>query len=153
MTFDMPASHHFKLKAECPTHSRTDASVRQHKVVIDEPEIRGGTDAAATPLETMLSSYLACLNVISHLIADAMGIRLDDMSMALDAKFDTNGVSTQMPTTLPFPNLTLTVNVTSDANDTQLAQLQSDLYLRCPVTVIFTEAGTKIDATWNVTKI
>ena len=53
-----------------------------------------------------------------------MGIRLDDMAMALDAEFDTGGVSTQSPTTLPFPNLTLTVNVTSDANDTQLAQLQ-----------------------------
>mgnify|MGYP003947951693 FL=1 len=101
----------------------------------------------------MLSSYLACLNVISHLIADEMGIRLDDMSMALDAEFDTNGVSTQTPTALPFPNLTLTVNVTSDANDTQLKQLQSDLYLCCPVTVILTQAGSKIDATWNVTKI
>ena len=82
-----------------------------------------------------------------------MGIRLDGMSMALDAEFDTGGVSTQSPTTLPFPNLTLTVNVTSDANDTQLAQLQSDLYARCPVTVIFTQAGSNIDATWNVTKI
>ena len=153
MTFDMPASHHFKIAAQCPTHSRTDSKARHHQVVIDEPEIRGGTDAAATPLETMLSSYLACINVISHLIADEMGIRLDDMSMALDAEFDTNGVSTQTPTVLPFPNLTLTVNVASDANDTQLAQLQSDLHARCPVTVIFTQAGTKIDATWNVTKI
>ena len=153
MTFDMLASHHCKLTAECPTHSRTDASARHHTVVIDEPEIRGGTDAAATPLETMLSSYLACLNVISHLIADEMGIRLDNMSMALDAEFDTNGVSTQTPTTLPFPNLSLTVNVSSDANDTQLAQLQSDLYLRCPVTVIFTQAGCNIASTWNVTKI
>ncbi|MDA0229987.1 MAG: OsmC family protein [Proteobacteria bacterium] len=153
MTFDMPARHHFKIKAECPTHSRTDASVRHHQVVIDEPEIRGGTDAAASPLETMLSSYLACLNVISHLIAGEMGIRLDDMSMALDAEFDTNGISTQTPTILPFPNLTLTVNVSSDANDTQLAQLKSDLYARCPVTVIFTQAGSKIDSTWNVTRI
>jgi uncharacterized OsmC-like protein len=153
MTFDMPASHHFKIIAECPTHSRTDATARHHQVVIDEPEIRGGTDAAATPFETMLSSYLACLNVISHLIAGEMGIRLDDMSMDLDAEFDTNGVSTQTPTTLPFPNLTLTVNVSSDANDTQLAQLKSDLYARCPVTVIFTQAGSKIDSTWNVKKI
>ena len=153
MTFDMPASHHFKITAQCPTHSRTDATARHHQVVIDEPEIRGGTDAAATPLETMLSSYLACLNVISHLIAGEMGIRLDDMSMALNAELDTNGVSTQTPTTLPFPNLTLTVNVSSDANDTQLAQLKSDLYARCPVTVIFTQAGSKIDSTWNVNKI
>ena len=124
MTFDMPARHHFKIPAQFPTDSRTDASARHHQVVIDEPEIRCSTDVAATPLKTMLSSYLACLNVISHLIADEMGIRLDDMSMALDAEFDTGGVSTQSPTTLPFPNLTLTANVTSDANDTQPAQLQ-----------------------------
>ena len=152
MTFDMPASHHFKITAECPTHSRTDATARHHQVVIDEPEIRGGTDAAATPLETLLSSYLACLNVISHLIADEMAIRLDDMSMALDAEFDTNGVSTRTPTILPFPNLKLTVNVKSDASDAQLEHLKAELYARCPVTVILTQAGTKIDATWNVTR-
>ena len=101
----------------------------------------------------MLSSYLACLNVISHLIAGEMGIRLDDMSMALDVEFDTNGVSTQIPTTLPFPNLTLAVNVSSDANDTQLAQLKSNLYARCPVAVILTQVGSKIDSIWNVTRI
>jgi uncharacterized OsmC-like protein len=153
MAFNMPARHYFKIKVECPTHSRTDVTARHHKLVIDESEIRGGTDAAAAPLETMLSSYLACLNVISHLIAGEMGIRLDDMLMALDVEFDTSGVSTQIPTTLPFPNLILTVNVSSDANDTQLTQLKSDLYARCPVTVILTQAGSKIDSTWNVTRV
>ena len=65
----------------------------------------------------MLSSYLACLNVISHLIADEMGIWLDNMLLHLDAEFDTNGVSTTTPTRLPFPNLKLTVNVASDARE------------------------------------
>ena len=73
--------------------------------------------------------------------------------MALDVEFDTNGVATQTPTALPFHNLTLIINVASDGNDTQLAQLQSDLYLCCPVALIFMQAGTKIDAIWNVTKI
>jgi putative redox protein len=153
MTFDMPAIHHFKIKAECPTHSRTDARARQHTVVIDEPEKRGGTDVAATPLETMLASYLACLNVISHLIADEMGIRLDNMSMDLDAEFDTDGVSTTTPTTLPFPNIKLTVNVASDADEAQLERLKAGLTARCPVTVVLVQAGSKIDAIWNVTKI
>ena len=36
MTFDMPATHHFKIKAECPTHSRTGATASHHTVVIDE---------------------------------------------------------------------------------------------------------------------
>ena len=75
------------------------------------------------------------------------------MSMALNVEFETNGVSTQILTTLPFPNLTLAVNISSDANDTHLAQLKSDHYAHCPVPVIFTQAGSKIDPTWNVTRI
>ena len=43
MIFDMPARHHFKIEAKCPTHSRTDVTAYHHKVVVDEPEIRGDT--------------------------------------------------------------------------------------------------------------
>ena len=152
MTFDLPPIHHFTVEAVGTSHCRVEARARQHTVIIDEPEIRGGTDSAATPLETMLSSYLACLNVITHLIADEMGIEIDDFSMALDAAFDTAGVGTTVPTTLPFPEIALTMNVTTSASDEALARLRADLEKRCPVTVLFTQAGTRIVQTWNVTR-
>jgi uncharacterized OsmC-like protein len=152
VTFDLPPTHHFKVQASSTSHCRIEAQARHHTVVIDEPEIRGGTDSAATPLETMLSSYLACLNVISNLIADEMGIELKDLSMALDAAFDTAGVGTATPTTLPFPEIALTMNVTTSASDEQIATLREGLSKRCPVTVVLTQAGTKINSTWNVTR-
>ena len=152
MTFDLPNIHHFGVEAAATSHCRLEARARQHTVVIDEPEIRGGSDTAATPLETMLSAYLACLNVIAHLIADEMGIALDALSMSLDAAFDTNGVRNTTPTTLPFPEIALTMNVTTAASDEDVARLREDLEKRCPVTVILTQAGTRIDATWNVTR-
>ena len=152
MTFDLPAIHHFEIEANATSHCRLEARARHHKVVIDEPEIRGGSDSAATPLETLLSSYLACLNVISHLIADEMGITLDALSMSLDAAFDTDGIRNTTPTTLPFPEIALTMNLTTSASDDEVARLREDLEKRCPVTVILTQAGTKIDATWNVTR-
>ena len=152
MTFDLPAIHHFEIDAAATGHCRLEARARHHTVVIDEPEIRGGSDSAATPLETMLSSYLACLNVIAHLIADEMGITLDDLSMSLDATFDTEGVRTTRPATLPFPEIALTMNVTTAASDAEVARLREDLVKRCPVTVILARAGTRIDATWNVTR-
>ena len=152
MTFDLPAIHHFELEAGATSHCRLEARARHHKVVIDEPEIRGGSDSAATPLETMLSSYLACLNVISHLIADEMGIEIADLSMSLDAAFDTQGVRNSEPATVPFPEIALTMNVTTSASDAEVARLRDDLEKRCPVTVILSRAGTKIDATWNVTR-
>ena len=152
MTFDLPAIHHFEIEANATSHCRLEARARHHKVVIDEPEIRGGSDSAATPLETMLSSYLACLNVISHLIADEMGITLDALSMSLDAAFDTDGIRNTTPTTLPFPEIALTMNLTTSASDDEVARLREDLEKRCPVTVVLARAGTKIDATWNVTR-
>ena len=152
MTFEMPAVHHFKLKGDCTSHSRTVVRARAHELVIDEPEIRGGSDTGATPLETMLSSYLACLNVISHLIAREMEVELDDMSFALDATFDTRGFSSVEPTDLPFPELDLTVNVTTAADDAALEKLKADLSLRCPMTVVLTAAGTRINSTWNVSR-
>ena len=150
VTFDLPNIHHFGIEAAATSHCRLEARARQHKVVIDEPEIRGGSDSAATPLETMLASYLACLNVIAHLIADEMGITLDALSMSLDAAFDTDGVRNTTPTTLPFPEIALTMNLTTGASDEEIARLRTDLERRCPVTVILTQAGTRIDATWNV---
>lgn len=152
MTFDLPNVHHFGIEAAATSRCRLEARARQHTVVIDEPEIRGGSDSAATPLETMLSSYLACLNVIAHLIADEMGIEIVALSMSLDAAFDTDGVRNTTPTTLPFPEIALTMNITTAAPDEQIAQLRADLEKRCPVTVILTQAGTRIDATWNVTR-
>ncbi len=152
VTFDLPNIHHFGVEAAATSPCRLEARARQHTVVIDEPEIRGGSDTAATPLETMLSSYLACLNVIAHLIADEMGITIDALSMSLDASFDTNGVRNTTPTTLPFPAIALTMNVTTGAPAGEIARLREDLEKRCPVTVILTQAGTKIDATWNVTR-
>ena len=152
MTFNMPAVHHFRLEGYCTSHSRTVVRARTHEVVIDEPETRGGSDSSATPLETMLSSYLACLNVVSHLIAREMEIELDDMSFALDATFDTRGVSTLEPTDLPFPELDLIVNVTTSADDAALEKLKTDLSLRCPMSVVLTASGTKINSTWNVSR-
>ena len=152
MTFDLPNVHHFGIEAAATSRCRLEARARQHTVVIDEPEIRGGSDSAATPLETMLSSYLACLNVIAHLIADEMGIEIVALSMSLDAAFDTDGVRNTTPTTLPFPEIAHTMNITTAAPDEQIAQLRADLEKRCPVTVILTQAGTRIDATWNVTR-
>ena len=152
MTFDLPATHHFIVEAEATSRCRLEANTRQHTVVIDEPAVRGGTDSAATPLETMLASFLACLNVISHMIADEMGIEIEDLSMSLDASFDTDGIRNKTPTTLPFPEIALTMNVTTSASDAEIAQLGEDLEKRCPMTVLLVQAGTKINATWNVTR-
>ncbi|HJN61081.1 MAG TPA: OsmC family protein, partial [Alphaproteobacteria bacterium] len=112
----------------------------------------GGTDAGAAPLETMLAAFLSCHNVVSNLIADEMGIELSDVIMGLDATLDTNGLSTTTPTELPFPEMKLTVNLTTSASDDEIARLRADVTKRCPVMVVMTRSGTQIHSTWNVSR-
>jgi len=77
MTFDVPTQVTFNLKGNCLNHGRT--------------------DAGAARLETMLSSHLGCTNVILNMQAEEKSLRIDELSMALTADMDTNGISIQAP--------------------------------------------------------
>src|SRR5262252_2221376 len=55
-----------RIRGDCPTHSRTEISVRDVRTVIDEPKEREGTNMGPTPTETMVAALIACTNVISH---------------------------------------------------------------------------------------
>src|SRR5438128_11943778 len=65
-----------RIRGNCPTHSRTEISVRDVKAVIDEPKEREGTNMGPTPTETMVAALIACTNVISHKCAKRHGVEL-----------------------------------------------------------------------------
>ena len=126
--------------------------MRKHTVIVDEPTARGGTDLAATPLETMLSSFLACTNVVANMIAEDMGIEIDHMALSLVGHFDTRGVFDNAPVSVPFPTIELQVDVTTSATETEIDQLKTALARRCPVSVILRESGSDIVETWRIVR-
>ena len=150
MTFDVPPRVTSNLKANCPSHARTDVSVRHHFVVIDEPAHRGGTDANAAPLELLLSSHLGCTNVVLNMLAEEKGVQIDGLSMTLAADLDTNGLSTRTPRRNYRSPPALKVKGASDASAEQIADLKSELARRCPVSVVLRAAGTRIAETWDI---
>lgn len=152
MAFTMPEIFKISVAAACPSHSRTDVSARQHTIVIDEPPHRGGTDVAQTPLETLLASFLGCTNVIANMIAEDMGIEIDNLSLSLTAKLDTRGVFDKARVKVPFPEIALTVDVTTEADDAQIEELKTALARRCPVSTILRQSGSQVIETWNVTR-
>ncbi len=40
------------LHGTCASHSRTEIAVRDQRITIDEPEVRGGTNLGPAPTET-----------------------------------------------------------------------------------------------------
>src|SRR5436305_14328261 len=63
-----------RIRGNCPTHSRTEISVRDVKPVVDEPKEREGTNMSPTPTETMVTALIACTNVITHKCATKYGV-------------------------------------------------------------------------------
>ena len=80
-----------RIRGNCPTHSRTEISVRDVKALIDEPKEREGTNMGPTPTETMVAALIACTNVISHKCAKKHGVEFTAMTIDAESTFDRRG--------------------------------------------------------------
>jgi putative redox protein len=77
-----------RIRGNCPTHSRTEISVRDVSTVIDEPKERDGTNTGPTPTETMVAALIACTNVISHKCAKKHGVEFKAMTIDAESTLD-----------------------------------------------------------------
>ena len=70
----------FQIQGEAETAARFVAGARQFSIVIDEPPTLGGDDLGANPVEYLLASYAGCINVVAHLTAKELGIKVEKLS-------------------------------------------------------------------------
>jgi uncharacterized OsmC-like protein len=141
-----------KLRGTCPTHARTHVNAGLHELVLDEPRSRGGTEMAATPLETMIASLIGCTNVILNKIAARDGVAVDSLTVDAEAALDRRGTTLQEEVSVPFPTIKLGIAFSTDADDARIARLRADLGRFCPVSKILRQSGTQIEEEWKVTR-
>jgi uncharacterized OsmC-like protein len=139
-----------KVFGEAESHSRTLLKARDLVDVSDEPEERGGTNEGMSPTEFFLSSLVACSNVISHKIAKKNDIQLASLDISAEAGFNRLGVTLQEEVDLPFPDIKLRIEATTDASAEQLEILKRDLPRFCPVSRMIEKAGCTIDTDWLI---
>ena len=133
-------------------HARTDVTVRDVTVTIDEPVERGGTNEGATPTEMLVASLIGCTTVVSHRIADRLGIELGAMSVDVAADFDRRGVMQEAHVAVPFPKMELRVSVVTTASDEEMARLREELRKFCPISNVIRQSGTELTETWDIAK-
>jgi len=141
-----------RIRAECPTHTRTDVATRDVKTVIDEPKERDGTNMGLTPTETMVAALIACTNVISHKCAKKHGVDIKAMSIAAESTLDRRGTQLLEEIEVPFPKIRLVINVTTDASEADLEKVKADLHRFCPIAKVVRNSGTQIEEIWNVAR-
>lgn len=140
----------YTMHGVATSHSRTDISVRDVSVITDEPLERGGTNQGASPTETMIAGLVGCTNNVTTRIAEHKKLNFELVSIDADVVFDRRGVVLAEEIDVPFPEITLTLTVKTDATPEQLKEVQEMLPIFCPVSRVFQAAGTKITEVWNV---
>ncbi len=78
----------FSVKAKSENPTKTIVETGGFKLVIDEPENLGGTNAGPNPVEYVLASLAGCMNVVGHLAAKEMGFELRGMEISLEGDLD-----------------------------------------------------------------
>ena len=150
MAIKMKMNVKTRLEADCPSHARSDLSIRDLKTTIDEPVERGGTNLGPSPTETALTSLIGCTNVIGHKCAAKLGLDIGHLHITAVCDFDRRGVTLTEEIAVPFQRIELTVEADGDVSDADLARLNAEVMKYCPVSKLFRQAGTEIVETWRV---
>ncbi len=140
----------YTLSGAAESHTLTVLKTRDLLDVSDEPLARGGTNEGFAPTEFMLGALAACTNVIFHKIARRDGIEISALEVSLEAKFNQLGVNLVEDVQVPFPEIKMTVDVTTAASEKEIEELANDLRKYCAISKIIRESGTNIVEEWNV---
>ena len=113
---------------------RSEVSIRQHSLVIDEPLALGGTDSGPNPIEMLLAALGACQEITYRAYATALGIPLAAVSVKLTGEIDLRGFfGVDDAVRAGYRNIHGEVHLTSTASAAELARLKAAVDSHCPV--------------------
>lgn len=128
---------------------KSEISMGNHEITIDEPASMGGTDKGPDPLSTLLASLAGCENVIANLVAKDIGFDLQGIEFDVKGELDPRGLMGQTDIQPYFNKIFVHAKVQTGETSERIQELKEKTDLRCPVFTTFKAAGIPIDATWE----
>jgi uncharacterized OsmC-like protein len=113
---------------------RSEAALRDHRLVVDEPPALGGTDAGPNPVELVLAALGTCQEITYRAYATALGIPLESVAVKLAGTIDLKGFFAVGDGVRPgYQRISGTVRLQSSASDEELEKLRAAVNAHCPV--------------------
>lgn len=124
----------FSISATSETPTRTQVKARNFTMYVDEPPQLGGEDKGANPVEYMLAALAGCLNVVGHMVAEEMNIKLDGLTIDIEgilnpAKFQGKSDAERAG----YKQINVTIRAKTNAPDDVLKKWIETVESRCPV--------------------
>lgn len=133
---DEPARARVRIvvSTEAAAGMRCETTVRDHTVEADEPRSFGGTDAAQSPVELLLTSLATCQAITYRLWAAELGIALDRVGVEVTGDLDLSGfLGTDDGARAGYEDLRIQVTLEGPEPPGRYEQLAEAADRHCPV--------------------
>lgn len=138
------------VKAVNAAGTRTKIQVRDFaSIYTDEPATMGGTNTAASPLETVLVALVGCDGVIINGVATVMKFDYAGVEFACTSQIDVRGPKGVAGIRPYFEAATLEIVVYTDETPERLRKLEKNVEFRCPVMNLMRAADVELNVTWT----
>lgn len=124
----------FSIAGKSLSATKYQGKTRHFVHTIDEPEALGGKDEAPNPVEFILAGYAGCLNVVYHLIAKEIGIKVSSLYITINGDINPEkllGISNKERA--GFQSLNVHIELETNGSYEQEQELIKRVKERCPV--------------------
>ncbi|ASB47759.1 OsmC family protein [Alkalitalea saponilacus] len=104
---------------------------RLFSLVIDEPVNLGGTNIQKNPVEQALAGQAGCLNMMAHIVAKELGIKLNKLWVEISGKVSFSFNQSTPTTNHKFQDINVNFQVYSDSDDEKLSRWEQIIRERC----------------------
>ncbi len=120
---------------------KSEVTIRDFKIIVDEPPSLAGTDEGPNPAELALGALASCQEITYRLYADKLGIPVDSVAVKLDGDIDLRGFFAVDAKVRPgFTEIRGTVTIESSASAADIARLRSTVDAHCPILDLLSRA-------------
>jgi putative redox protein len=109
---------------------------RNHSVVIDLPEAKGGINSGPTALELCVMGFSGCVGTIFAMVAEKMRISFEKMEVEVDAQQENNAAT--------ITSASFKLFIKTDVSLEKIEKCLEHTLATCPVGVLFSQAGIKL---------
>ena len=108
-------------------------TLREHKLIVDEPKNFGGKDEGPSPVELILAALATCQEITYKAFATTAGINIESVSVNLTGTLDLHGFLALNNTRPGFQHISGTVDIKSSSPKTEIDKLIDTVNTHCPV--------------------
>lgn len=109
---------------------------RNHSVVIDLPQAKGGNNSGPTALEMCVMSFSGCVGTIFAVVAEKMRLTFETMDVEVNAQQNNDA-----PT---ITDLHFVLTIQTKEEKIKIEKCLEHTLNTCPVGILFKQAGVKI---------